>query len=192
MLAPRGTARLAPEAPPKPRLQFQWWSKLLKLAARNKQVEFGTVCNLAYAFAARDGRLEYAGFSFALCHTGAFVYSNTRGVFGYSSTRGVFDYSSMGAAPTVWIGPVMEPIPKLLRSLGQIMQLRLLQRWWSKVLLPRTLWNNGNDADSSCRLPRCIGHWYCGIEKSQILDIMRDASAPLNLEETLAFKCLVR
>lgn len=49
----KGTARLAPEAPPKPRLQFQWWSKLLKLAARNKQVEFGTVCNLAYAFAAR-------------------------------------------------------------------------------------------------------------------------------------------
>ncbi|OLP92635.1 hypothetical protein AK812_SmicGene25512, partial [Symbiodinium microadriaticum] len=49
----RGTARLAPETPPKPRLQFQWWSKLLKLAARNKQVEFGTVCNLAYVFAAR-------------------------------------------------------------------------------------------------------------------------------------------
>ena len=35
-------------------------------------------------------------------------------------------------------------------------------------------------------------YWYCGIEKSQILDIMRDANAPLNLEETLAFKCLVR
>ncbi|OLQ07762.1 hypothetical protein AK812_SmicGene8756 [Symbiodinium microadriaticum] len=55
-----GTTRLAPETPPKLRLQFQWWSKLLKLAARNKQVEFGTVCNLAYAFAARaQARMFY-------------------------------------------------------------------------------------------------------------------------------------
>ncbi|CAE7846652.1 unnamed protein product, partial [Symbiodinium sp. KB8] len=37
-------------------------------------------------------------------------------------------------------------------------------------------------------------YWFCGIEKSQILDILRNASAsaPLSLEETLGFKCLVR
>ena len=74
----KGTARLAPETPPKPRLQLQWWSKLLKLAARNQQVEFGTVCNLAYTLAARVPSEIFKQLSWSKLSVGdrCLVYSN--------------------------------------------------------------------------------------------------------------------
>ena len=49
----RGTERLAPPEVPKGRVRFLLWRRLLKLAATKGLIEFGTLCNLAYVFAAR-------------------------------------------------------------------------------------------------------------------------------------------
>ena len=74
----KGTVRLAPEAPPKPRLQLHWWRKLLKLAAGNRDVEFGAICNLAYTFAARVPSEIFKQLSWSRLSVGdrCLVYSN--------------------------------------------------------------------------------------------------------------------
>ena len=49
----KGTERLNPRPAPKGRVRFPLWRKLLQLAAQKNLIAFGTLCNLAYIFAAR-------------------------------------------------------------------------------------------------------------------------------------------
>jgi hypothetical protein len=49
----KGTERLAPKAPPRGRVRLSLWRQVLHLAATKGLIEFGTLCNLAYIFAAR-------------------------------------------------------------------------------------------------------------------------------------------
>ena len=49
----KGTERLNPRPAPKGRVRFPLWRKLLQLAAQKNLISFGTLCNLAYIFAAR-------------------------------------------------------------------------------------------------------------------------------------------
>ena len=49
----KGTERLAPRPAPRGRLRFPLWRKVLQLAAKKNLIAFGTLCNLAYIFAAR-------------------------------------------------------------------------------------------------------------------------------------------
>ena len=49
----KGTERIAPRPKPKGRVRFPLWRKLLQLAAQKGLTAFGTLCNLAYIFAAR-------------------------------------------------------------------------------------------------------------------------------------------
>ena len=120
----------------------------------------------------------------------------------WKRSRRLLSHLLWWAAPTVWIGPIMEWIPKPLRSLGQIMQLwlrpycRICTSAAPEMVDQGALTENLVEQWERRRLQLQIAsvYWFCGIEKSQILDILRNASAsaPLSLEETLGFKCLVR